>query len=109
MNKMKKIMENWQRAIVEDDDGLNNEGILDRLFGKKKAKPTPTEDIREKVVPALNAALKQMDDLPEIFTNEVGTAASPERSLFDAYNNVYDAVNVLRKALDDSIIAQDGE
>ena len=94
MKKMKKIMENWQRAVTEHTE--------------ERLTPEQIEQI-EQIVQVVRSALGQMDSLPESLFDEVGEDGSPARSLFEAYSRAYAAINELSIALDDSIIAQDGE
>lgn len=88
---MKKIMENWKRAVTErTEDPLTPEQI---------------EQI-DQIVRVVRSALDQMDSLPESLFNEIGEDDTPTKNLFEAYKNAYQSINDLSIALDDSIIAQ---
>ena len=91
MNKMKKILENWQRAVTER--------------AKQPITPEQIEQTMNQVIEDASIALDQMDSLPSNLFDEVGEEGSPERKLFEAYGNAYGAINKLRKAFDDSIIS----
>ena len=64
-------------------------------------------EISQKIMSSLKEAAASLDDLPESLFDEVAESGSPQRALFEAYENIYAAINELGKALDDSII--DGE
>ena len=67
MNKMKKILENWQRAVTKR--------------AKQPITPEQIEHTMNQVIKDASIALDQMDSLPSSLFDEVGEEGSSEKRL----------------------------